>query len=61
MPIVDGARDNVVYIDEAPKAESEKLVTSAKSSQTLIGVEKGKGKVDNLIVKTIPRPPPPFP
>lgn len=53
MLVVDKVRDDVIDMDEASKSESKKLVTSAKSSQNS-SIEKGKEKVEEPIVKTIP-------
>lgn len=39
MPIVDVSRNDIVDIDEAPKVESENLVTTMESSQKSTGFD----------------------
>lgn len=40
MPVVDKVWDDVANIDDELKEELEKLVTSGKSSQKLMGVDR---------------------
>lgn len=57
----------MVDIDDAPKEKYEKLVANGQSSKKSMGVDKQvkndkrKGKEVDPVLRTIPRPPPPFP
>lgn len=67
MPMDNERRNDSVDVDETAKEELEKLVTNASLFQKSTGVDhkavndKGKGKVNGPLRKTIPQPPPPFP
>lgn len=53
MPVVDEKRNYVVDVDEAPTSELKKLVTIANSLQKSTSVDKSKGEVNELVVKSI--------
>lgn len=66
MLVVDKVRNDTICLDDAPKDETEILVTSTKTSQKLKGdeknieINKGKGREVEPVLKTIPLPPPHF-
>lgn len=62
MTAFDDLRNDSVKFYETPEVELQKLVTHAESTQPLTGVDhsakvdKGKKKVNEPVVKAIPRP-----